>query len=142
MVGGQQTVSKIVTLMYEAIPLDDILKDFFTNADMIRQIRMQTKFLTMVLQEKKPTYYQKVAMSGAHRHLRLRSHHFDRIKTIIESSMRAVGISIDLIEEALLSVEKFRSYIIGAGSMFKMEEEDNDALEGTLTVNSSLEKLD
>jgi len=113
-IGGKEAVDAAVDKMYEKILADPLLAPFFDGVDMARQRRSQKAFVLMAFGG--PNGYTGQHMTAAHTPLvekGLSDEHFDAVASHLKESMEELGVSDDLIGEALAVVETTRDDVLG-----------------------------
>ncbi|KAJ3270069.1 hypothetical protein HDV01_000563 [Terramyces sp. JEL0728] len=129
-IGGEPALDATVKKLYQLIADDSLLAPFFKNTDMIKQHRMQKKFLTYALKGKTMPEFAKKSMQKAHASLNLENQHFDRLKEVLGQAMTSLKVEKGLIDQVLNNVEQLR------GDVLYNEAKLNDDLYKKLTVQS------
>jgi hemoglobin len=108
--GGEKAIDTFAECMYELVIQDELLKPFFRNLDMNRQITMFSKFLQHIF-GRKP--YNGTQLRTAHERLGLRDKHFNKIICLLGEAMGSLGVPPDLVKEALEVAVTTRNDICG-----------------------------
>lgn len=113
-IGGAGAVNAAVDKFYEKVPADDRVKSFFEGVDMERQAGYQKRFLTVAFGGA-PRYPGKTLRS-VHKRLveekGLNDEHFDVVLGHLGATLKELGVSQDLIEEAAAIAESTRSDVL------------------------------
>lgn len=112
-IGGHDAVVKTVARLYERILSDPLLIPFFENINVERLRHSQTAFVGMAFGG--PREYSGANMRRAHAALvakGLSDQHFDAVAGHLAGAMKELGVSEDLIAEALAIVETTRSDVL------------------------------
>jgi hemoglobin len=100
--GGEKTVKLIVEKFYERVLSDDRIKHFFDGVDMFKQKIHQLDFLTYAFEGSER--YRGPTMREVHRRLveemGLSDEHFDAFVEDLVETLKELGLSTELIEEA------------------------------------------
>lgn len=114
-IGGEAAILAAVDLFYAKVLADDVTKPFFEGLDMAAQARKQVAFMTWAFDG--PDEYKGKDLRTAHAKLveekGLTDVHFDRVATHLEATLRELGVSSDLIREAMGIVGKVRGEVLG-----------------------------
>lgn len=112
--GGDSAVDAAVDLFYKKMLADERVKHFFDNIDMGKQREHQKRFLTVAFGG--PNEYDGRAMRAAHAKLveekGLNDDHFDAVLENLAGSLRELGVSDELIDEAALVAESVRDDVL------------------------------
>lgn len=108
--GGEETIAKVVDYFYDLVLADDTVNHFFTNTDMEKQRKHQTKFISYALGG--PNQYSGQSMSKVHEGMNLQPEHFDAIVKHLHSALTHFGVNKSDIDDALTKVESLRDDII------------------------------
>lgn len=79
---------------------------------MIKQHRLQKKFLSYALKGSSIPEFAKKSMQKAHASLHLEDKHFDQIKELLDQSLTFLSISRDLVMQVLDAVELLRGDVL------------------------------
>ena len=98
-IGGEAAVDAAVDLFYRKVLSDDRISQYFDSVDMDGQRAKQKAFLTMAFGG--PNNYSGADMRKAHSQLQgLDESHFDAVMENLAATLKELGVSGDLIEEA------------------------------------------
>lgn len=100
--GGEDAVNAAVEIFYRKVLNDSSISDFFDNTDMDEQIAKQKSFLTMVFGG--PNNYTGKELREAHAPLvarGLNDSHFNTVAGHLQATLEELGVSEDLITQAL-----------------------------------------
>ncbi|KAJ3317368.1 hypothetical protein HDV06_001680 [Boothiomyces sp. JEL0866] len=111
-IGGEPALDATVKKLYQLILEDPLLSPYFKNSDMIKQHRLQKKFLTYALKGHSIPEFAKKSMQKAHASLNLENKHFDKIKELLDQSMTFLKVESDLIVQVLNAVEQLRGDVL------------------------------
>ena len=112
-IGGADAIRATVAKLYEKILGDALLVPFFENIDVERLRRSQAAFVTKALGG--PAQYSGEGLRKAHRSLVARGlsdEHFDAVVRHLKAAMEELGVSEELIAEAITIVESTRSDVL------------------------------
>lgn len=112
-VGGKDAVRATVVKLYEKILEDDLLSPFFGDIDIPRLRNSQTAFVMMAFGG--PNNYNGEGLRKAHQPLvdrGLSDEHFDAVAGHLADGMRELGVSNELIAEAIAVVETTRDDVL------------------------------
>lgn len=112
--GGFSTVSRIVMRLYDQILDDDDLGPFFDDVDMPSLIDHQTKFVASLMDG--PASFTDAHLVGAHRNLEIRDQHFDRLISLVGSTLEEFGVEEDDNDAIKSAIEKRRSLLVKASA--------------------------
>lgn len=112
-IGGESAMRAAVIKMYDKILSDGELAPFFENIDVNVLRNSQTAFVTFAFGG--PNHYTGKTMRSAHANSvknGLNDRHFDLVAGHLKAAMEELGVSADLIAEALAIVETTRSDVL------------------------------
>lgn len=112
-IGGNETIEKASSKLYENIMADDRINGFFANVDVKKQARKMHAFLTYAFGG--PSLYTGMSMRNAHQHVAkqgLNDDHFNAMIEDIRKTLQEIGKSEDLINEVVGSIEKHRRDVL------------------------------
>jgi hemoglobin len=110
-VGGEEAISKVVAyLYYELVLKDESLNQFFNNTDMEKQIRHQSKFISLAFGG--PNNYPGKSMAKTHEGMNLQPEHFDAFAKHLHDALAHFGVKEGDIEQALKKVATLKHGII------------------------------
>jgi hemoglobin len=113
--GGQAAVMAAVDLFYQKVLADDLTRPFFESLDMAAQTKKQIAFMTWAFGG--PSEYRGRDLTTAHASLvknkGLGDQHFDAVAKHLDATLRELGVSQDLIQEALGIVGSTRDKVLG-----------------------------
>ncbi|SFC08905.1 group I truncated hemoglobin [Tropicimonas isoalkanivorans] len=110
--GGFSTVSKIVMRLYDKLLDDDDVGPFFDDVDMPKLIDHQTKFVATLMGG--PASFSDTHIERAHRNLDIEPLHFDRLKALVDETLREFDVEDEDIEAVLAEFEARRDILVGA----------------------------
>ena len=91
--GGFETVSKVVSELYDELERNDITAPYFENSDIRALMDHQVKFLSQVLGG--PQQYSGKAMSAAHTGLRITEEAFNTVAQTAQNVLEDTGVEDD-----------------------------------------------
>ena len=113
--GGQPAVMAAVDLFYDKVLADELTRPFFEGLDMEAQTVKQIAFMTRAFGG--PVKYAGRDLRTAHANLvrdkGLNDRHFDAVAVHLESTLRELGVSADLVAEVLAAVAGLRNEVLG-----------------------------
>ncbi|PHQ81972.1 MAG: group 1 truncated hemoglobin [Coxiella sp. (in: Bacteria)] len=112
--GGAPIIDATVDRFYEKILADDLVSGFFTNINIDRQRQMLKAFLSMSFGG--PDAYKGRDMRSVHRRAveaGIGDKHFDRVLSLLATSLKEQGVTDEMIDEAAIITEKLRHDILG-----------------------------
>lgn len=109
-IGGEGAVTVAVEKFYVRVLADPMLAPFFTSVDMPRLKRHQFAFLSQALGG--PKQYAGASMAMAHARLRIERRHFDAVATHLVETLRALGVTEEIIGEVAAAVTPLASQIV------------------------------
>ena len=112
--GGEEMVSKTVTIFYRKVLADPLLRPFFENMDMVRLESMQRAFLVTAFGG--PGAYSGRDMRRAHGGLVARGMsdvHFDAVLTHLDDTLAELNVIKPLRDWARALTESLRKDILG-----------------------------
>ena len=104
-VGYEPGVIKLVDRMYELIPEDPVLKNFFEDVDLERVKEGQRRFISFLLGG--PKYIGK-DMKTIHGKMNLADAHFDAFKSCFETVLKELNLKEEVIRDCTYQMEKHR----------------------------------
>lgn len=111
--GGKPAIHAVVAKMYDKILDDELLAPFFENID-VEQLRIsQIAFVTYAFGGAQ--HFTGKGLNTAHRKSvdnGLGDTHFNRVAEYLAASMRELGVTEPLINEALAIVETTREHVL------------------------------
>lgn len=108
--GGFSTVSRIVMSLYDRLLEDDDVGPFFDDVDMPRLIDHQTKFVSSLMGG--PASFSDEHIAAAHRRLSIGDAHFDRLKELVEQTLRDFDVAEPDVATVLDAFEARRLLLI------------------------------
>lgn len=108
--GGFSTVSRIVMSLYDRLLEDDDVGPFFDDVDMPRLIDHQTKFVSSLMGG--PASFSDEHIEAAHRRLSISDAHFDRLKELVEQTLRDFDVAEPDVATVLDAFEARRLLLI------------------------------
>ncbi|HEY3494230.1 MAG TPA: group 1 truncated hemoglobin [Polyangiaceae bacterium] len=116
--GGQAAVMAAVDIFYKKVLADELTRPFFAGLDMDAQIKKQIAFMTWAFGG--PAEYRGRDLTKAHaslvRNQGLDDAHFDAVARHLEATLRELGVTDELIREALAIVGGTRGQVLGRTS--------------------------
>ena len=113
-IGGENAVRATVLKLYDKILDDRELAPFFEKLDFEKLRLSQSAFVTYAFGG--PNHYAGKSMRAAHERAvsqGLSDKHFDKVAAHLKDAMQELGVSYDLIEEALHIVGSTRKDVLG-----------------------------
>lgn len=113
-IGGEPAVDAATKLFYKKVLVDDRIKHFFDDLDMVEQIEKQKLFLTMAFGG--PNIYSGKNMRAAHSHLLSRGlddEHVDAVIELLGGTLAELGVSKELISQVADIAESTREHVLG-----------------------------
>ncbi|MGB5686795.1 MAG: group 1 truncated hemoglobin, partial [Candidatus Electrothrix sp.] len=117
-IGGKLAIDKTVDLLYKRILADDRLSGFFAGVNMVRQLSMQKAFLTGVTGG--PSIFTGRSLAAVHDRLGLTDEHYDIFLKHLDATLKEIGVSAELVQEAVDVANNFRDDILGRSLSAKM----------------------
>lgn len=108
--GGFAKISRIVLSLYDRIIEDETIGPYFDDVDMARIVDHQTKFLSSLLGG--PASFSDEQIQKVHKHLAIRSDHFDVLKRLLEETLRAHRMAAEDVAVVLEAIEARRALIV------------------------------
>jgi hemoglobin len=108
--GKEDGIRPVVQTFYDKVLQDSLLKEYFVNTNMTRQLDMQTKFLAQVMGG--PAFNGK-SMRAAHARLKLTDEHFDRVIQLLGEALTQHGVPSDIISTIAGAAEGLRNDVLG-----------------------------
>lgn len=112
--GGEAAIAAAVERFYGRVLADPLLASFFEGIEMPRLKRHQFAFLSQALGG--PNRYSGTSISRAHAHLPIQQRHFDAVAGHLVETLRALGVSEDLITEVAAAVTPLSAEIVNRGA--------------------------
>ncbi|MCY1076675.1 group I truncated hemoglobin [Archangium lansingense] len=112
--GGEEMVSKTVTIFYQKVLADSLLRPFFENMNMSRLESMQRAFLVTAFGG--PNAYSGRDMRRAHTRLVARGMsdaHFDAVLTHLDDTLTELNVAKPLRDWARALTDSLRKDILG-----------------------------
>jgi hemoglobin len=114
-IGGEGAIMAAVNLFYAKVMADRRTKPFFAKLDMAAQTRKQIAFMTWAFGG--PAEYKGRDLRTAHAELvnnrGLGDTQFDAVAEHLRSTLEELGVSADLVSEAMSIVAGTRSEVLG-----------------------------
>jgi hemoglobin len=112
--GGQPAIMAAVDLFYGKVLADETTRPFFEGLDMEAQIKKQVAFMTRAFggpaedagRDLRTAHAKLVREKG------LNDRHFDAVAAHLAATLRELGVSGDLIREALATVAGTRNEVL------------------------------
>lgn len=107
----------VVPIFYARVLDDELLRPFFKDTNMERQIRKMIAFVRMVFGG--PSGYAGLDLGLAHSRpvmQGLHDQHFDAFKRHFENSLKRLGAELATVNEALTILESHRDVVLGRTS--------------------------
>ncbi|HLH44240.1 MAG TPA: group 1 truncated hemoglobin [Bryobacteraceae bacterium] len=111
-IGGEPAVRAAVEQFYARLLADPMIGPFFENTDRTRLKAHQFAFLSQALGG--PQRYSGAAMSRAHARLRIEQRHFDAVVAHLAETLRELGVSQQLVAQAMQAIAPLASQIVNA----------------------------
>ena len=108
--GGFARISKVVLAPYDRLLDDDEIGPFFDGVDMTRIVDHQTKFIASLLGG--PVTYTDEQIARMHKHLAISGAHFDRLKEILDETLRDHGVESEDVACVVAAFELRRSLVV------------------------------
>lgn len=111
--GGAAAVEAAVDIFYTKVLADPLLKPFFSDVDMPRQINKQKAFLTYAFGG--PNHYTGQGMRNAHKNAvahGLNDEHFDHVMKHLGDTLTELKVPGGLIAEAAAIAESTRNDVL------------------------------
>lgn len=113
-VGGEPTIMAAVTRLYQKLQADELTRPFFDGLEMEALVRKQVGFLSWAFDG--PSEYRGRPLRAAHAELvkgrGLSDAHFDAVCRHLRETMTELGISAELVDDALEIVERTRDAVL------------------------------
>jgi hemoglobin len=112
-IGGEEAIMAAVDLFYEKVLADDLTRPFFAGLDMPAQTRKQVAFMAWAFGA--PAEYKGRDLRTAHAGLVARGltdAHFDAVAGHLQATLKELGVTDDLIGEALTIVGSVRKDVL------------------------------
>lgn len=97
--GGASGVAEVIDQMYHRILADEELAPFFRDADMDRIKRMQTEFLSAMIDG--PVHYTGAELTEIHRGRGIEEKHFSKFCRHVVDAIQERGVDERLIDQIL-----------------------------------------
>lgn len=111
--GGEAAVNAAVDIFYKKVLADPLLKPFFANIDMDKQVKKQKQFLTYAFGG--PNHYTGQGMRNAHKNAvanGMNGQHFDQVMKHLGDTLVELKVPADLIKEAATIAESTRKDVL------------------------------
>lgn len=112
-IGGDAALGAAVEILYSKIIADDRINGYFENVDIKKQGRKMKSFLSYAFGADTPftgeslrTSHEKMVANG------LSDIHFDAVKENIESTLKELNVTDDLIQEVITITESTRKDVL------------------------------
>jgi hemoglobin len=112
-IGGEEAVMAAVDLFYQKVLADELTRPFFAGLDMAAQTRKQVAFMAWAFGA--PEEYKGRDLRTAHAGLVARGlsdAHFDAVAGHLQATLEELGVTKDLIGEALAIVGSVRKEVL------------------------------
>ena len=110
--GGETAITAVVDYFYNELVLkDDKVKHYFSNTDMEKQIRHQTKFISFALGG--PKQYTGKSMEKAHEGMDIQPDEFAAIAGHLSAALRHFSVEEAVIEKAISKVATLQDAVVG-----------------------------
>jgi hemoglobin len=110
--GGTPGIAKVVDEMYARVLADEELAPFFKGTDLIRLKRMQTEFLSAMIDG--PVRYSGAELTEIHRGRGIERRHFSKFCGHMLAALSAHGVAPNLVDQVLGRVAMYSDKITGA----------------------------
>jgi hemoglobin len=114
-IGGEKAIMAAVDLFYQKVLSDELTRPFFEGLDMEAQTRKQIAFMAWAFGA--PAEYKGRDLRRAHASLvankGLSDVHFDAVAGHLETTLFELGVSDELIKEAMAIVGSTRAQVLG-----------------------------
>ncbi len=110
--GGAKGVSQVVSELYERVLADEQLEPFFRNADMKRIKRMQTEFISAMIDG--PVHYTGAELTEIHRGRGIERKHFSRFVGHVVAALEEHGVDPALVDQILGRLALYSDRITGS----------------------------
>ena len=108
--GGEETIAKVVDTFYDLVLADETVNHFFSQTDMEKQRKHQTKFISFALGG--PNQYSGGSMARVHEGMNLQPEHFNAIVKHLRAALQHYGVNEEDIQAALNKVESLRGEVL------------------------------
>ena len=109
--GGQETLTRLVNLLYEFVLGDPVLAPVFARVDLVQLRNHQAHFLGEVLGS--PTGPVAERLQKAHQGLEITPRQFAQMAHHLERAMRQVGVDATIASEMLKQLDRHRDDVVG-----------------------------
>ena len=113
-IGGEAAVMAAVDIFYKKVLANDVTRPFFDGLDIDAQTKKQVAFMTWAFGG--PSQYRGRPLREAHRKLvdekGLGDVHFAAVATSLDETLRELGVTPDLIAEALKIVGSVKNEVL------------------------------
>lgn len=114
-IGGEGAIIAAVNLFYAKVIADERTRPYFTRLDLVTQTRKQIAFMTWAFGG--PNEYKGRDLRTAHAELvnqrGLTDMHFDAVADHLRTTLLELGVSADLVGEAMAIIAGTRSEVLG-----------------------------
>lgn len=113
--GGAQGVAQVVAEFYQRILADEELRPFFRDAQMERLQRMQTEFLSAMIDG--PVKYTGAELTEIHHGRGIEEKHFSRFVAHIADTLQEHGVAAELIDQILGRLALYSNQVTGSANV-------------------------
>jgi hemoglobin len=113
--GGAEGVAEVVGEMYQRILADDELAHFFRDADMDRLKRMQTEFISAMVDG--PVHYTGAELTEIHRGRGIEEKHFSKFCRHVIDALEQRGVDPALLDQIAGRLALYSNRITGASNV-------------------------
>jgi hemoglobin len=113
--GGAEGVAEVVDEMYQRILADDELAHFFRDADMQRIKRMQTEFISAMIDG--PVQYSGAELTEIHRGRGIEERHFSKFCRHVADAIQQRGVAPELLDQVLARLALYSDRITGESNV-------------------------
>ncbi len=113
--GGTEGVAEVVDEMYRRVLADDELAHFFKDADMARVKRMQTEFISAMVDG--PVKYSGAELSKIHHTRGIERKHFSRFCGHMLDALTQRGVAPNLTDQILGRLAMYSDKITGSANV-------------------------
>lgn len=112
--GGEDGLAALTRRFYGRVLSDPELAPFFASTAMEKQQRMQTEFLSAVLDG--PVHYTGVSLREAHGKRGIQSRHFHAFLAHLVAAMEASGVEDRDVRDVIERVETYHDEVVGGST--------------------------
>ena len=109
--GGEEGLAGITRRFYGRVLSDPELAPFFATTSMDKQQRMQTEFLSAVLDG--PVHYSGISLRDAHQKRGIESRHFHGFLAHLVAAMESAGLDDRDLRDVIERVETYHDEVVG-----------------------------